>query len=139
MKERKIRLEHLLEFKSIFEKQLKKIIFIHELNQKNRQIKENSSLKLDHLAFHELDTSIQLRLRLRELSSIKQIQKALHRISQGTFGECESCGEQIGVTRLQDKPTLTVCLNCCNTPKHKAQPSLNKLNFKGPEKKIRLV
>lgn len=44
--------------------------------------------------------------------SIRAITAALERISAGTYGVCESCGEDIGEARLQVVPEATRCVNC---------------------------
>ncbi|GAB6175984.1 RNA polymerase-binding protein DksA [Desulfobaculum senezii] len=60
----------------------------------------------------ESDRSFTLRLRDRERKLIKKIQAAIGRIEDGTFGECEECGEEIGVPRLKARPVTTLCINC---------------------------
>lgn len=48
----------------------------------------------------------------RELEEFSDIQEALQRISQGTFGECLDCGAGIQVNRLKAYPTAKRCLRC---------------------------
>ncbi len=60
----------------------------------------------------ESDRSFTLRLRDRERKLIKKINAALQRIDDSTFGECESCGEDIGIKRLQARPVTTLCIKC---------------------------
>lgn len=60
----------------------------------------------------ESDRSFTLRLRDRERKLIKKIQAALHRIEDGSFGECDECGDEIGVERLKARPVTTLCINC---------------------------
>ncbi|MFO0843343.1 MAG: TraR/DksA C4-type zinc finger protein [Gemmataceae bacterium] len=57
----------------------------------------------DEMASHlaELDS--------RELS---QIDRALHRLKQGTYGLCESCGQKIPIGRLNALPYSTMCIDC---------------------------
>jgi RNA polymerase-binding protein DksA len=43
---------------------------------------------------------------------VEQVQHALQRIEQGTYGICESCGRPIGKYRLQAFPRATLCLAC---------------------------
>ena len=43
---------------------------------------------------------------------ILQVQRALGRIADGTYGVCESCGQPIGKARLQVFPRATLCLAC---------------------------
>lgn len=60
----------------------------------------------------ESDRSFTLRLRDRERKLIKKVQQALQRIDDGSFGECEECGDDIGVERLKARPVTTLCINC---------------------------
>lgn len=60
----------------------------------------------------ESDRSFTLRLRDRERKLIKKIQQAQQRIEDGSFGQCDECGEEIGVERLKARPVTTLCINC---------------------------
>jgi DnaK suppressor protein len=53
-----------------------------------------------------------LRIRDREHKLIKKIKKALDRIENGTFGICESCGEEISIKRLEARPVTSQCIEC---------------------------
>jgi DnaK suppressor protein len=53
-----------------------------------------------------------LRIRDREHKLIKKIKKALDRIENGTFGICESCGEEISIKRLKARPVTSQCIEC---------------------------
>lgn len=60
----------------------------------------------------EADRNFLLRIRDRERKLIVKIQEALDRIDDGTFGTCESCGEDIGQKRLNARPVTTLCIEC---------------------------
>lgn len=60
----------------------------------------------------ESDRNFMLRIRDREHKLIKKIKKALERIEGGTFGVCESCGEDIDMKRLKARPVTTQCIEC---------------------------
>ncbi len=60
----------------------------------------------------ESDRNFMLRIRDREHKLIKKIKKALARIENGTFGVCESCGEDIQLKRLKARPVTTQCIEC---------------------------
>lgn len=47
-----------------------------------------------------------------ELQEIRQIQLALKRIAEGTYGTCANCGEAIDPKRLKALPTATRCISC---------------------------
>ena len=60
----------------------------------------------------EADRNFMLRIRDREHKLIKKIKKALERIENGTFGICESCGEDITLKRLKARPVTSQCIEC---------------------------
>ena len=60
----------------------------------------------------ESDRAFTLRIRDRERRLIKKIHDALQRMENGTFGYCESCGDDIGVARLKARPVTRLCINC---------------------------
>jgi DnaK suppressor protein len=63
-------------------------------------------------AVAELDSSFTLRLRGREQKLLKKIDEALARIEDGTYGICETCGNQINIKRLEARPVTTLCIDC---------------------------
>jgi len=60
----------------------------------------------------EADRNFMLRIRDRESKLIKKIKKALERIEDGTFGICETCGEEISIKRLKARTVTTQCIDC---------------------------
>lgn len=60
----------------------------------------------------EADRNFLLRIRDRESKLIKKIKKTLERIENGTFGVCESCGENISTKRMKARPVTTQCIEC---------------------------
>jgi DnaK suppressor protein len=63
-------------------------------------------------ASSEMNLAFQGRLRERERGLLGKIDGALEKIEQGVFGECESCGEQIGLKRLEARPVAQLCIDC---------------------------
>ena len=63
-------------------------------------------------ASSEMNLAFQGRLREREHGLLGKINRAIERIEQGIFGECESCGEDIGLKRLQARPVAQLCIDC---------------------------
>ena len=64
------------------------------------------------LATSETDQSLNLKLRDRERFLLKKIEKALNKIENGDYGDCESCGDPIGVKRLEARPVTDLCIRC---------------------------
>ncbi len=63
-------------------------------------------------ATQESDMSLELRNRDRERKLIKNIDKMLARIDSGDYGFCDNCGVEIGLNRLEARPTATLCIDC---------------------------
>ena len=63
-------------------------------------------------ASQEEEFSLELRNRDRERKLIKKIEKTLSRIEEDDFGFCDSCGEEIGIRRLEARPTADLCIDC---------------------------
>ncbi len=63
-------------------------------------------------ASQESDMSLELRNRDRERKLIKNIDKMLGRIDSGDYGYCDKCGVEIGLSRLEARPTATLCIDC---------------------------
>jgi len=63
-------------------------------------------------ATQESDMALELRNRDRERKLIKKINETIARIDSEDYGYCESCGVEIGLERLQARPTATLCIEC---------------------------
>ncbi|MFK7888880.1 MAG: RNA polymerase-binding protein DksA [Gammaproteobacteria bacterium] len=63
-------------------------------------------------ATQESEFSLELRTRDRERKLIKKIEEAINSVDTGDYGYCESCGIEIGVRRLEARPTATQCIDC---------------------------
>ncbi|MFP4061887.1 MAG: RNA polymerase-binding protein DksA [Halochromatium sp.] len=63
-------------------------------------------------ATQESEFSLELRTRDRERKLIRKIDEALARIDDHEYGYCEACGVEIGVRRLEARPTATLCIDC---------------------------
>lgn len=63
-------------------------------------------------ATQEEEFSLELRTRDRERKLIKKIDEALSLIEMEEYGYCEACGVEIGIRRLEARPTATLCIDC---------------------------
>ena len=63
-------------------------------------------------ASQESDMALELRNRDRERKLIKKINDTLRIIENDDYGYCMQCGEEIGLNRLQARPTATLCIDC---------------------------
>lgn len=103
----------LMAIKKKLEKQKEALLQEAEQTLNNRIGKEKESIPdPTDQAVAELDDNFMLRLRGREQKLLKKIDEAIGRIEDGTYGVCDSCGEQIGVKRLEARPVTTLCIEC---------------------------
>jgi DnaK suppressor protein len=63
-------------------------------------------------ASQESDMGMELRTRERERKLLGKIAKALHKLDDHEYGFCETCGVEIGVGRLDARPTADLCIDC---------------------------
>lgn len=63
-------------------------------------------------ATQEEEFALELRTRDRERKLIKKINESLITLETGDYGYCEVCGVEIGVKRLEARPTATLCIDC---------------------------
>jgi DnaK suppressor protein len=74
----------------------------------------NVSTQGDEAEIASLDanTSISIHLHERDRTALYSIEKALGKISEGSYGQCDSCGEMIAARRLQARPFTSYCIDC---------------------------
>jgi DnaK suppressor protein len=87
------------------------------IEERDSEIEENA--QKDRLA------RLTSRLTDRDQNMIKQINAALQRIDDGTYGECAWCGEDIRPERLRALPTAILCIDCA-TAREKRQRSISR-------------
>jgi len=63
-------------------------------------------------ASQESEFSIELRTRDRERKLLRKIEKTLKTVETNDYGFCDTCGAEIGIRRLEARPTATLCIDC---------------------------
>lgn len=99
--------------------------FTNILNQWKKELMEEVDRTVHHMqdeaanfpdpadrASQEEEFSLELRARDRERKLIKKIDETLQLIEDNDYGWCESCGVEIGIRRLEARPTATLCIDC---------------------------
>ena len=99
--------------------------FVRILEQWKRNLMEEVDRTVSHMkeeaanfadpadrATQEEEFSIELRTRDRERKLIKKINKTIELLQTDDFGYCETCGIEIGLRRLEARPTATQCVDC---------------------------
>ena len=95
------------------------------LNQWKKELMEEVDRTVHHMqdeaanfpdpadrASQEEEFSLELRARDRERKLIKKIDETLQLIEDNEYGWCDSCGVEIGIRRLEARPTATLCIDC---------------------------
>lgn len=95
------------------------------LNAWRRELMEEVDRTVDHMkidsvhcpdpndrATQESDMGMELRARERERKLLNKIDKTLKKIDEHEYGYCESCGVEIGIRRLEARPTADLCIDC---------------------------
>jgi len=103
--------KQLKHFKNILEQwkdQLMRIVdqTISELQQTDVSADPNDR------ATQEEEFNVKLRTRDRERKLLKKIEETLNQIDEKEYGYCETCGVDIGIRRLEARPTATLCIDC---------------------------
>ncbi|CBL44010.1 DnaK suppressor protein, RNA polymerase-binding [gamma proteobacterium HdN1] len=98
-----------------------KAILLHWRQQLMEEVDSTLQLMQDEIynlpdaadrATQEEEFSLELRTRDRERKLIRKINQALERIQKNDYGFCDSCGIEIGIRRLEARPTATLCIDC---------------------------
>lgn len=107
-----MRKETLKRFKKMFDAEKQKLLFNDRILRDDFSV--NADDRYDELdqATTDVEQSMRMRLCNRETLYLKKVNEALARIEEGTFGDCNECGEQIELKRLQARPTATLCVSC---------------------------
>jgi len=87
---------------------------INELNRTVHHIQDETENHADpnDRASQETDFTLELRSRDRERKLLKKIDSSLTKLDKSDYGYCESCGEEIGLQRLEARPTADLCIDC---------------------------
>ncbi len=104
--------KQLVYFTRMLENWKASILAESEKTRKHLQDERAQTADLNDRASQEEEFSLALRTRDRERKLLRKIDKALERIKQETFGYCEQCGEEIGLQRLEARPTAELCIDC---------------------------
>lgn len=88
------------------------------------QDESNALPDINDRATQEEEFALALRTRDRERKLIRKIEKSLTEIDSGDYGFCETCGVEIGLRRLEARPTATQCIDCKSLAEIKERQAL---------------
>lgn len=107
-----MRKETLNRFKKMFTVEKRKLLFSDKILRDEFSVNADDRFDEIDQATTDVEQSMRMRLCNRETLYLKKVEEALLRIEEGTFGLCESCEEDIGLKRLEARPTATLCVSC---------------------------
>lgn len=107
-----MRKESLNRFKKMFIAEKRKILVDHKVVREDFSVNADDRFDEIDQATTDVEQSMRMRLNNRETLYLKKIDEAMERIEAGTFGLCDSCEEDIGLKRLEARPTATLCVSC---------------------------
>lgn len=102
-------LEH---FRQILLRWKEELLSEAEMTKSYIQDETGSMPDINDRATQEEEFALALRTRDRERKLIRKIDKSLAEIENGDYGYCETCGVEIGLRRLEARPTATECIDC---------------------------
>ncbi len=85
-----------------------------DLHLATLQLIQDESVYTDSMdqAAAETDKTFALRMKNRERDALFQIDKAIRRLGDGSFGKCQRCAEPISEARIDAFPFTTLCIDC---------------------------
>jgi len=104
--------ETMIKFTKLFEDQKAGLLYSYKLMNEDFTLKSEDLSDESDLSSATLEQGMKMRLRSREALYLKKIDEALMKIQAGTFGTCECCEEDIELSRLEVRPTATLCISC---------------------------
>jgi len=104
--------EQLAHFRNILVKWSKSLV--DEINRTVDHMQEDASNFSDPAdrATQEEEFTLELRARDRERKLIRKIEKTIARVDADDYGFCDACGIEIGLQRLEVRPTAELCIDC---------------------------
>lgn len=114
-------------FKKLLEDEQRKIMrHLEDLSSSSNQELDLSTGDSVDIASLEINQANLQKIGKREAYLLKKIDLALKKIEDGTYGECESCGEPIAHGRLMARPVAQLCIDCKTQQENQERKYSNK-------------
>jgi DnaK suppressor protein len=88
------------------------IIYADKIIKGDLQTNQEDLMDEADLASSDIDQGMKMRMANRENFKVKRLHRALDKIMDGSYGECESCGADIGYARLSARIIADLCIAC---------------------------
>ncbi|TNC92232.1 RNA polymerase-binding protein DksA [Thalassolituus sp.] len=99
-------------FRSILSNWRQELMEEVDRTKEHMQTELNNYADPNDRASQEEEFSLELRTRDRERKLLKKIEKTIDLIDKDDYGYCEACGVEIGIRRLEARPTADLCIDC---------------------------
>ena len=106
-----MRKNDLVKFKKIFVEQRQQLLMNVSVIDENLMVRPEDKDEVDQ-ANADIEQNMRMQLKNRENFTLQKVNEAIRRIEEGTYGECNNCGDHIELRRLQARPTTTLCIAC---------------------------
>lgn len=98
--------------KKMLESERRRVLYGDKVMRTDLHTQQEDLMDEADLASSDIDQSMRMRLGNREALYLKKVEQALERMNDGTYGECQSCGADIGYKRLEARLTAELCIAC---------------------------
>jgi DnaK suppressor protein len=103
----------LARFKKILLKEREEIIGeVKQIHESSKEMGQDGIQDIGDEAANIYTRQVLLSLNENERARLQEVDEALDRIENGTYGICEECGESIGLKRLEVRPIAKYCVPC---------------------------
>ena len=100
-------------FKKLLLKEREQIMGdVKQIHESSQEVGQDGIQDIGDEAANVYNKQILLTLNENERLRVKEVDEALDRMENGTYGICEECGEPIGLKRLEVKPVAKYCVPC---------------------------
>lgn len=107
--------EQFQSLEALLEEQRKDILANGKTLRVDFNIDKDEMLDEVDMAVNDIEQGMKMRLGNRESLYFRKVEEALLRIKEGSYGLCLDCGGNIGVKRLEARPTAELCIECKET------------------------
>ena len=104
--------EQLDHFRTILSNWRQELMEEVDRTKEHMQTELNNYADPNDRASQEEEFNLELRTRDRERKLLKKIEKTIDLIDKDDYGYCEACGVEIGIRRLEARPTADLCIDC---------------------------
>lgn len=115
----KINESQLKSLQLLLEQQRKEILANGKTLRVDFNINKDEMLDEVDMAMNDTEQGMKMRMGNRESLYFRKVEEALLRIQEGTYGLCLDCGSQIGLKRLEARPTAELCIECKESAERK--------------------